>query len=210
MTDLDQLLRQKTSKRGRLMKWGGIALGILVLLLLLARCFAPPKPLAFATTPVTRGDLVVTVSATGNLAPTKQVNLGSEVSGLVAKVYVQNNDRVIKGQPLASLDLSLLQASLLQSQAALKVAQATLAQNKATVQLTQATLARYEQVSKLSESAPSLRPVPSKPRRCAMSAFCSATAWLCTLPACFMGRSVEWRDFTPLTVAAARTARSGR
>ena len=149
--NLDEFLGQKPSKRRGVMKWVWIGLAILVLLLVLARCFAPPKPIAYATTPITKGDLVVTVAATGNLAPTKQVNLGSEVSGRVEKVNVQNNDHVTKGQALASLDLSLLEASLLQSQAALKVAQATLAQNKATVQLTQATLARYEQVSKLSD-----------------------------------------------------------
>lgn len=149
--NLDEFLGQKTGRRGRLAIWGGIAVGVLLLLFLLSRCFAPPKPIAYATAPIVRGDLTVTVSATGNLAPTKQVNIGSEVSGLVEKVNVQNNDRVTKGQPLASLDLSLLRASLLQSQAALQVARATLAQNKATVEQTKATLAREEEVFKLSD-----------------------------------------------------------
>ncbi len=146
--NLDDFLGQKRSKRSRLVKWGGIAVGVLVLLLILARCFAPPKPIAFATSPITRGDLTVTIAATGNLTPTKQVNVGSEISGLVQKVYFQNNDRVTKGQPLASLDLSLLQASLAQTQAALQVATATVAQNRATALQTKAQLARYEQVFK--------------------------------------------------------------
>ena len=104
--NLDEFLGQKTFKRGRLMKWVWIGLAVLVVLLVLSRCFAPRKPVAYATTPVARGDLTVTISATGNLAPTNQVNLGSQVSGLVDKVYVHNNDRVTKGQALASLDLS--------------------------------------------------------------------------------------------------------
>jgi HlyD family secretion protein len=145
---LDDFLGQKPAKGRRLIKWGAVALGILVLLLILSRCFAPPKPVAFATSPVARGDLTVTIAATGNLTPTKQVNVGSEVSGLVEKVYFQNNDRVTKGQPLASLDLSRLRDSLVQSQAALQAAIASVAQNKATVQQTKAQLARYEQVFK--------------------------------------------------------------
>jgi len=148
---LNEFLGQKPSKRRRLMKWVWIGLGVLVLLLLLSRCFAPPKPVAYATTPVARGDLVVTVSATGNLAPTNQVNLGSQVSGLIDKVYVHNNDRVTKGQPLASLDLSLLRAALTQSQASLQAAIASVAQNKATMDQNKATLDRDEQVSKLSD-----------------------------------------------------------
>src|SRR5205085_2609262 len=82
----------------RILRWSGIAIGVVLLLLLLSRCFAPAKPVSYATGQVTRGDLVVTISATGNLTPTKQVNVGSEVSGLVDTVLVQNNDRVTKGQ----------------------------------------------------------------------------------------------------------------
>ncbi len=149
--NLNEFLGQKPAKRRRLMKWVWIGLAVLVVLLLLSRCFAPPKPVAYATTPVARGDLTVTVSATGNLAPTNQVNLGSQVSGLVDKVYVRNNDRVTKGQALASLDLSLLRAALKQSQASLQAGLATVDQDKATVQQTKATLDRDEQVFKLSD-----------------------------------------------------------
>jgi HlyD family secretion protein len=156
--DLDEFLGQKAStRRGRLIRWGAIAIGVILLLLLLSRCFAPAKPTAYATTPVSRGDLTVTISATGNLTPTKQVNVGSEVSGLVEKVFVQNNDRVTMGQPIAALDLSRLRDALLQSQASLTAAIATVAQNRATVEQTKANLARYEDVFKLSGGK-----VPSK------------------------------------------------
>lgn len=151
MSEIDEFLGAKTpTMRARVIRWGGIVVAILLLLLLLSRCFAPAKPTAYATDPVTRGDLTVTISATGNLAPTKQVNVGSEESGLVEKVYVQNNDRVTKGQPLSSLDLSRLRDALVQSQASLKAAVATVEQNRATVAQTKANLAREEQVFKLS------------------------------------------------------------
>ena len=144
--NVDQFLGQKAVKRGRLVKWGGIAVGVLLVLLLLARCFAPHKPTNYATAPITRGDLTVTVSATGNLAPTNQVNVGSQVSGLIHDVYVHNNDKVTKGQPLAQLDLPLLKASVAQAHAALQVGEATVAQNKATVEQDKATLDRDQQV----------------------------------------------------------------
>ena len=150
LPNLDEFLGQKPHKRGRLMKWVWIGLAVLAVLLVLSRCFAPPKPIPYATTPVAKGDLTVTISATGNLAPTNQVNLGSQVSGRVDKVYVNNNDRVTKGQALASLDLSLLRAALKQSEAALQAGLATVDQNKATLLLTQATLKRDEQVFTLS------------------------------------------------------------
>src|SRR4051794_12013083 len=95
---LDDFLGQKTAKRG-FMKWVWIGLALLIVLFVVARCFPPPKPTSFATAPITKGDLTVTISATGNLAPTKQVNVGSEVSGLVEKVYFGNNDRVKQGEP---------------------------------------------------------------------------------------------------------------
>jgi HlyD family secretion protein len=146
--NLDNFLGQKAVKRRRIWKWVWIAVAILVVLLILARCFAPKKPQSYATQPVTRGDLTVTVSATGNLTPTNQVNVGSQVSGLIHDVYVQNNDKVTKGQPLAQLDLALLKASLAQSKAALQVGEASVAQAKATVQQDKATLDRDEQVFK--------------------------------------------------------------
>jgi HlyD family secretion protein len=146
--NLDNFLGQKAVKRGRIWKWVWIGVAILLVLLLMARCFAPKKPQTYATAPIARGDLTVTISATGNLAPTKQVNVGSQVSGLIHEVYVQNNDKVTKGQPLAQLDLSLLKASLAQTKAALQVGEATVAQNKATVEQSKATLARDEQVFK--------------------------------------------------------------
>ncbi|HEX4736947.1 MAG TPA: efflux RND transporter periplasmic adaptor subunit [Allosphingosinicella sp.] len=150
-TNIDEFLGQpKRTRWRRWRKWVFIGIPLLIVLLLLARCFRPAPPIHYATVPVARHDLDVTITATGNLAPTVQVNVGSEESGLVDRVYVQNNDRVAKGQPLAQLDLSRLRDALVQSQATYQAAVASVAQNRATVAQTRANLAREQQVYKLS------------------------------------------------------------
>lgn len=134
----------------RFVTWAFVAIGVLLLLIVLKGCYAGvPKP-NYATETVSRGSLSVDVSATGKLAPTNQVDVGSELSGLVTKVVADVNDRVTKGQALALVDPSRFQDQVNQSQAALDAAVATVAQNRATLAQSNATLARYEEVSRLS------------------------------------------------------------
>jgi HlyD family secretion protein len=76
----------------------------------------------YATGPVSVGTLVVKVSATGNLQPTNQVEVGSELSGIVDQIYVDINDPVKQGQVLARLDLSRLQDAVAKSRAEAKKA----------------------------------------------------------------------------------------
>jgi HlyD family secretion protein len=104
----------------------------------------------YSTEAVTRGDLLVKVSATGNLAPTTQVSVGSELSGLVTTVTVDVNDRVVKGQLLAQIDTLRLTDAVKRSQAAMTSAHAGVALAAATVQQAQASLARLRQVYALS------------------------------------------------------------
>jgi HlyD family secretion protein len=150
--DLDSFLGIEVSHgRGRLIRRGAIVIAVVLVLLLIVRCVSSAhEQTHYATTPVKRGDLAVSVSATGNLTPTKQINVGSEESGIVVAVYVQNNDHVTKGEPLAQLDPSRLKDALVQSQAQLLSAQATVAQNQATVDQSGATLKRYQEVARLS------------------------------------------------------------
>jgi HlyD family secretion protein len=157
-SDIDAFLGQPPRSRWRRWrKWIFIGIPLLIVLLLLGRCLRPAPPVHYATAPIVRHDLDVTITATGNLAPTVQVNVGSEESGLVDKVYVQNNDRVVKGQPLAQLDLSRLRDALVESEATLRAALATVTQNRATVAQSRSNLAREEQVYKISGGK-----VPSK------------------------------------------------
>jgi HlyD family secretion protein len=111
----------------------------------------------YETEPVTRATLRVTVSATGNLAPTNKIEIGCEQSGTIETVMVQENDRVTKGQVLARLDVSKLQDQITKSQAALSSYQAKLAQAETTLKLDQASLDRDKEVSRLSAGK-----VPSK------------------------------------------------
>ncbi|MDB5698016.1 MAG: efflux transporter periplasmic adaptor subunit [Alphaproteobacteria bacterium] len=128
---------------------GGGILAVIALLLL-SRCFTGSAEGAYATQPVRRGALTVTVSATGNLQPTNQVEVGSEQSGLVTDVYVDNNDRVVKGQPLARLDTARLRDVIIQNQAALASTQAQVAQAQASAVQARANLSRLEEVYRLS------------------------------------------------------------
>ena len=134
----------------------GLALlaGIAYFLLGPANDAAAPR---YATEALRRGDLVVTVSATGKLQPTNQVDVGSELSGTVAEVLVDENHRVQKGQVIARLDLSRLQDQVAKSRAALAATQAQLAQMLATEAEARANLARLRQVAELSGGK-----VPSK------------------------------------------------
>ena len=104
----------------------------------------------YVTQGAATGNLVVTVSATGTLQPTTSVDVGSEQSGTVATVLVQENDRVTKGQLLAQLDTAKLRDAVTRSQAALVAAEAVVAQTTATVAESKAQLARLRRVAELS------------------------------------------------------------
>ena len=131
-------------------KWAAVGVGVILLILLALHFFGGSTKANYATEPVARGSLSVTVSATGKLAPTNQVEVGSELSGLVTKVVVDVNDRVVAGQPLALIDPSRFSDTVNQSKAALDAAVATVAQNQASLDQAKATLARFQEVSRLS------------------------------------------------------------
>jgi len=96
----------------------------------------------YVTQPVTRGSLVVTVTATGTLEPTNQVDVGSELSGTIARVLVDYNDRVTRGQVLALLDTRKLSDQTARTRANLGSARARVAQTRATVEETSQNLRR--------------------------------------------------------------------
>lgn len=111
----------------------------------------------YQTELVGRGNLVVTVSANGNLEPTNSVEVGSELSGLVEEVFVDDNDRVQKDQVLARLDTSKLEDEIIKSKATLASAEAKVLQAKATVMEASSNLSRLREVERLSGGK-----VPSK------------------------------------------------
>jgi HlyD family secretion protein len=97
-----------------------------------------------------KGNLTVTVTATGNIQPTNKVEVGSELSGIIKSVEVDYNDSVEVGQVLAKLDTIKLQAQVLQSKAALESAQAKVLQVKATITESRNQLDRLDNLSKIS------------------------------------------------------------
>ena len=149
---LDEFLGAKTVPAWRrYLKW--IVLGVIAVIAVfaLSRLFGSDAEAGYATRAVERGALTVTVSATGKLAPTNQVQVGSELSGLITRVLVDVNDRVTAGQPLALIDPERLDDSITQARASVAAAQATVAQNQATLVEAQSQLARFEEVSRLSD-----------------------------------------------------------
>ena len=87
---------------------------------------APKAAERYETAAADRGNIVQIVIASGTLNPVVLVNVGTQVSGTISKLYADFNDHVKAGQVLAKLDPALLKAQLLQSQANLASAQANL------------------------------------------------------------------------------------
>ena len=149
---LSELLKTESSGRlKRRLLWLAGALVVLVgaglLFFLPGEQAAGPR---YRTEPATVGTLVVKVSATGNLQPTNNVQVSSEQSGIVTEVLVDDNDRVVKDQVLARLDLSKLEDAVAKSRASLVAAEAQVLQAEATVAEARAALARFRQVAELS------------------------------------------------------------
>jgi HlyD family secretion protein len=121
--DLDVAASSRTQRR----RWRLLAaIGVLVAAGAIGAWLLPAEkaPLQYRKAQVERGDLTVVVTATGTLQPTNQVDVGSELSGIVRTVAVDYNDTVRVGQVLARLDTTRLAAQVLQSEAALRSAQA--------------------------------------------------------------------------------------
>ncbi|MBN2282678.1 MAG: efflux RND transporter periplasmic adaptor subunit [Deltaproteobacteria bacterium] len=153
-TDIERTLGLDRSAGGgkhlkRLFLWG-IPVLIAVVLLILWAGGNGADTVSFKTQPAQKGDLVVTVSATGNLEPKNQVDVSSELSGIIDSVDVDYNDHVTAGQVLARLDTDKLEAGILQSQAVLTSAEARILQARATLKESRTQLERLRKAHELS------------------------------------------------------------
>lgn len=101
------------------------------------------KPeIAFRTARIERGGIVATVAATGNLSAVTTVQVGTQVSGTIQKLYVDYNSRVKMGQAIAEIDPSLFNASVEQSQGNYLSAEANLQKARVTLADAERTLNR--------------------------------------------------------------------
>ncbi|WP_256009646.1 efflux RND transporter periplasmic adaptor subunit [Desertivirga xinjiangensis] len=103
-------------------------LGVLVGLVLIWYLFFRKKeqPLVLQTEKAQRGNITESVTATGTVQPVDTTSVGTRVSGTIEAIYADFNSTVKKGQLLAVLDKSLLQATVDQTRAALSEAKSNL------------------------------------------------------------------------------------
>jgi HlyD family secretion protein len=87
----------------------------------------------YRTEKITKGDIEALVTTSGTVNPIIKVEVGSQVSGKIAKLYVDFNSQVKEGQILAELDLSTFQTRVSQSEANYLSAQASLEKAKVTL-----------------------------------------------------------------------------
>ncbi|MBN1560984.1 efflux RND transporter periplasmic adaptor subunit [candidate division KSB1 bacterium] len=73
---------------------------------------------------VTRGDIENTVDATGTIEPVTTVEVGTQVSGIIDKIYVDFNDRVVRNQLMAVIDTTILSVQVSDAKASLMRSQA--------------------------------------------------------------------------------------
>ncbi len=131
-------------------------LGIIVLVLLVVGVgwywlgTSKEVEMRYKTAPVKRMDLALTVSATGNVTPKDQVEVSSELSGILEDVYVDFNDKVTVGQKLAQLDTSKLNATLLQRKSSLRSAKAQVKSAEANLEEAKLNYQYYQNVWKAS------------------------------------------------------------
>src|SRR5437016_14601855 len=118
----------ESPSRKRWLRWGGIGLLVVVTLCLGGWYWAQRDNGAqkYQTAAVVRGDLTQLVTATGQLNPVTNVQVGCQISGTIAKLYADWNSPVTNGQLVAQIYPSTYQANLHQTEGDLANAQAAL------------------------------------------------------------------------------------
>jgi HlyD family secretion protein len=102
-----------------------VVAGLVILLVVLRQCRGKGSP-NYQTATVTRGPLTQAVTATGTLNPVVNVQVGSQVSGIIAKLFADFNSQVKAGQVVAQIDPATFQATVNQAEGDLASAQAGL------------------------------------------------------------------------------------
>src|SRR5438270_5860417 len=104
---------------------GLVAVALLGVLFLFRHCTGPGAT-NYQTAAVTRGPITQAVTATGTLNPVVNVQVGSQVSGNIQKLFVDFNSKVKAGDVVAQIDPVLFQATVTQAEGDLASSQAAL------------------------------------------------------------------------------------
>lgn len=137
-TESSEVARVLARGRPRASTWLWRALTVLLLigaglgLLAWRRAATATTELVYQTVPLERGDLAVSVTATGTLEALNSVDVGAEITGRVTEVLVQFNDKVVAGQVLAKIDTETYVARVEEAQAQLAARHAGLKNSQAT------------------------------------------------------------------------------
>ncbi|MFH1793634.1 MAG: efflux RND transporter periplasmic adaptor subunit [Pseudomonadota bacterium] len=133
---------------------------------------------AYVTAVAERGDITTTVTATGTLEPVTQVDVSSELSGVVRTVEVSENERVAKGDVLLTLDTTRLAAQVERAEASVEAARAKVEDARVTLKETDLTLERTTSLARRGMVADQALETATAARDRATSAVASAQASL--------------------------------
>ena len=109
----------------RFVPWFAVIIALLIIAAVLRQC-RNGGAANYQTAAITRGPITQAVTATGTLNPVVNVQVGSQVSGNIAKLFVDFNSEVKAGQVVAQIDPVLFQATVTQAEGDLANAQAAL------------------------------------------------------------------------------------
>jgi HlyD family secretion protein len=130
-----------------------VAVGaILVCALVLALGFKSEEAPIFITAPLERGSIATVVKATGTVDPVATVDVSSQFSGRIADVFVNFNDFVKAGQPIARLDPETFNARVNEAKAALKIAQANVQVQIASLERSRAAIENAQAARSMAEA----------------------------------------------------------
>lgn len=138
--DLLASARAAPARRRRLLILAGAVLAVAVSAILLAR--GGEAPVRFETAEVRRGDLQVTITATGEVRGVNTVEVGAEVTGRVVEVFVDFDAAVQRDQLLARIDPEPYVAAVEEAEARVRLAEASLVDANATLREAEAALRR--------------------------------------------------------------------
>jgi HlyD family secretion protein len=135
------------------MRFAATAILLCALMVGLGYTYGQESPVqTFLTAPVERGSISTLVKASGTVEAVVSVDVSSQLSGRIAEVFVNFNDTVTAGQPIAQIDQEIFAARVNEARAALRVARATAQLQKAALERAKVAVVNAQTAEKLAEA----------------------------------------------------------